>query len=306
MRVLITGASGFLGSAIAREARHREHTVRGVSRRPAPDLSDWYQADILDDGAVRRAMEGIDAVIHAAGLAHQFGGKADRSEFERINVEGARVVAQQAVRARVTQFVHVSSVAAYGAGAYGESKLAGEDAVRESLRGSSTRFAILRMATVYGAGDPGNVARLIRLIQRRRFAWIGSGENRKSLIHVADAARASLRALELDNGAFDVSDKPVSMTDVVSTIHGALGIREPRMHLPAAPFRAARTVSAILPVTRVRQAAASLETWLRDDVYDSSRFELTTGFRCEVPWPSGLLEEVRWILEHESAAPPVA
>src|SRR5690606_24466233 len=100
-----------------------------------------------------------------------------------------------------------------------------EQRLIEVCRGSQMQAVILRLATLYGEGDRGNVARLMSAIDRGRFVWVGRGLNRKSLVHVDDAARACvLAATQSPSSSFDkttvfnVAAPPVAMRQVVESL----------------------------------------------------------------------------------------
>src|SRR5690606_35152077 len=130
-----------------------------------------------------------------------------------------------AAAAGIRSIVLVSSTSVYGgtaenedtptspANAYGRSKLAAELVALSLAKEYKIKLAILRMTTLFGRGDRGNVARLIRAVKSRRFVQIGNGTNRKSLIHVSDAARACLVACGRD-GIFNVSSASYEMREI--------------------------------------------------------------------------------------------
>jgi nucleoside-diphosphate-sugar epimerase len=205
LKVLVTGASGFVGSALARRLLRDGLQVRGTHRRvPPPAIPgiEWHQLSRLDsEPALRDVAAGCDAVVHLAALAHQTGKSADgrRDEFERVNVESTRLLARAARSLAVHRFVFVSSVAAVCSSSdvcvdeqtparpdtdYGRSKLHAEQALQKELQDGSTDWCVLRPPLVYGPGNPGNMGRLMRLIEHGLPLPFGSIRNRRSFIFI--------------------------------------------------------------------------------------------------------------------------
>ena len=139
MKVAVTGGTGFVGGAAARLLRERGHDVVLVSRRTG--------GDVADPAALARAFEGCDAVLHCAGINREIG----RQTYERVHVEGARLVVAAAKAAGVRRIALMSFLRARpdcGSG-YHESKFAAE----EIVRGSGLEFTVLKCGVVYGRGD---------------------------------------------------------------------------------------------------------------------------------------------------------
>lgn len=288
--ILLTGADGFVGSAVREAAGRRGIGMRAASR----PLVDILRAETLP-----AAMEGVTTVIHAAGAAHLFRRTpAAEESMRRTNVDGTRNVVAAARRAGVRHVVLVSSVSVYGnePDAYADSKREGERAAIDEA-GGEVGLTILRLATVYGEGDRGNVLRLIRAIDRHRFVWIGRGDNRKSLIHRDDAAEAIVAAaLAAAGGVFNVSAPPVTMREVVSGIAGALGRRTPRIGIGSrAALAAARALSALtLHDRRAVALARTIAKWCSDEVHDGSEFCARFAFTPAVGLAEGIAREVAW------------
>ena len=114
MKILLTGASGRIGAAIARRLSG-EHTVVGLDRIAAPTTA--IVGDVGDAALLRRALDGADAVVHAAALHAPHVGIEPDAEFERINVDATRTLADAAIDAGVRRFVFTSTTALYGAAA---------------------------------------------------------------------------------------------------------------------------------------------------------------------------------------------
>ncbi len=216
-RILLTGATGFVGSHLARELSAAGWRVRGVSRhapvgRAANPALEWVGVDAID----RRTeweplLEGVDVVVHAAAVAHRLA-KRDQvpdSVYDEVNHRGTARLAACAGRAGVRRFVLISSIGAVADAsgavidettpcapttAYGRSKLAAERAVADQLADSECEWCVLRPPLLYGPGNPGNMGRLLRLIRlplplpfaaiqnRRSFMFVG---NLVSAVHVA-------------------------------------------------------------------------------------------------------------------------
>lgn len=316
MSLLVTGANGFLGSAIVRHAARSGLSVRATDRSTAsrvPEVS-YCQADILDPKSLVMAMKGITVVIHAAGLAHIF----DMSQsavvsFKTINVEGTANLAAAAARARVQLLIFISSVSVYGGsssglaesaschpeGPYAESKWQAERRAIEISQASGMRLTILRLATLYGEGDPGNVARLMRSIDRRRFIWIGEGSNRKSLLYREDAARACVAVLLAPRegiNVYNVCGPPCAMRDVVTVLSSALGRRIPTWHVPASWSLRMTSMAAGLTHGHGKLGTlhAAVQKWLADDYYDAGNFQSEYDFQTQVDLAEGIRREVQW------------
>jgi nucleoside-diphosphate-sugar epimerase len=315
---LVTGASGFLGSELVRQMVLSGFRVRGTGRRNSycgEDI-DYLSSDILDGDGLRPAIRGVNTVIHAAGLAHVFDKISLRSApFELVNEVGTSRVATVAAEEGVRHLIMISSVAVYGGchdglpcneespckpeGPYATSKWQAERRASEIAKNSQMRLSILRLTTLYGEGDPGNIARLIRLIDRGRFVSIGTGQNRKSLMHKEDAARACLRvAASTGTGIniYNVSGSAYSMRVIVKHIASALGRSVPRYWIPASIARGATSVAARLARNHgpFGTAEMAVRKWLSDDVYDSHKFERDFTFQARVGLAEGLRREVAW------------
>jgi nucleoside-diphosphate-sugar epimerase len=317
-RLLVTGGSGFLGSAVVDLALHAGWQVRALSRssRLIPERVEPFVGDICDGSLIREACDGVTAVIHAAGLAHIVGRDALHStRFNNVNVLGTAELVSGALECGVPRLVLVSSVSVYGrypgpkcdetvpchpSGSYANSKRLGELRAIELAGTGRCSLSILRLATVYGEGDRGNVARLIGAIDRGRFIWAGSGDNQKSLIYKEDAARACLLAVdrsELTTEIFNVSTSPCTMREILTAICDALGRPVPQLAIPLSLLRP--TSAFCRSIGDPLQFASRLEKFLRDDVYDGTRFITRFGFFPQVPLREGIRKEVEFLHEYK-------
>jgi nucleoside-diphosphate-sugar epimerase len=260
-------------------------------------------------------LDNIECVIHIAGLAHIFSRKnTATAPFKAANEIGTVNVARAAAEAGVQHFVLISSVSVYGpftygiydeetpcfpVGPYAESKYQAEQRAIEVAKNTGMSLTIFRLATLYGEGDPGNIARLTRTIDKGRFFWIGDGSNQKSLLPKEDAARAILKVAQTHmNGIniYNVSAPPCTMREIVEGLSAALGRRIPKWHIPASlalnlTGLAARLVNG---GGRLGNLYDTLMKWLANDIYDTNKFERAFNFKTQVELSQGLNQEVAW------------
>lgn len=262
MTVLVTGASGMLGREVALGLLRTGHEVR-ILQRGASALAgvDEVRGSITDPEVVAAAMNGVDAVVHLAAKVSLAG---DPAEFQRVNVDGARMVLDAAEAAGVTRFVHISSPSV----AHGGSALIGvgaEEADPAAARGEYARtkaegellalsrdrpgFAVVvvRPHLVWGPGDPQLVERIVDRARRGRLPLLDDGTALIDSTYVANAAAAIAAALEHAETAhgrpFVVTNgEPRPVGELLAGICRAAGVKPPTFSVPAGVARAAGAV----------------------------------------------------------------
>ena len=258
MKVLITGASGFIGSpltaALADAGYQLRAAVRDRRRRSFPP---GIEIALLPDlaGAVDWVplVAGMDAVVHLAGIAH-VGPEIPDAIYDRVNHLAAAALADKAAKAGIRKFVFMSSTRAQaGASAdapltesaeprptdpYGRSKLAAEAAVRAS----GVPYTILRPVLVYGPNPKGNLASLMRLAALPVPLPFGAFANRRSLLAIGNlivAVRFALEDSRAQNETFLVADPDaISVAEFVALLRRAAGRSPWLMPLRPAMFSA--------------------------------------------------------------------
>lgn len=320
MNILITGANGFLGSTIVRQALASEISFRATGLQKTPVISgiDYNPSDITNPSTFEPLLKGLTGVIHTAGLAHIFdSAQAQNAPFYSVNVIGTVNMINAAVLAGVQHFVLISSVSVYGpftigvydegvscnpVGPYALSKYNAELRAIEIARESGMALSILRLATLYGEGDPGNVGRLMRTLDRGRFIWIGDGSNRKSLLYKRDAARACMAVAERPTSGiniYNVSAPACTIREIVDGIADALGKHPFPVRVPATlALLLSRHLSGI-PNRRMAGLHQTVKKWLAEDVYDTRRFEEAYGFQTKTSLEDGLKREVDWYRQNQ-------
>jgi UDP-glucose 4-epimerase len=251
-KVLITGASGFIGKPIVQGLAASGWTVRAAARDPAaiPDTSGVERVALPDlSRAVdwSQFVEGVSHIVHLAGIAHAPGQLPDEV-YININT---RAVGELAIAAhgRVERLVLMSSVraqaglsaghviterdAAKPTDAYGRSKLEAERLLAES----GVTFSVLRPAVVYGRGVKGNIASLATLAQTPMPLPFGGLDNRRSLLALENLAAAIELALispKAEGETFLVADtEPISVADMLAAMREGLGRAPHLIRVPA-------------------------------------------------------------------------
>ncbi|TLM67924.1 MAG: NAD-dependent epimerase/dehydratase family protein [Deltaproteobacteria bacterium] len=197
---LVTGAGGFIGSALIEQLRAAGWAVRGSVRDAAAGEGLVAVGELGPDTDWRPALAGCDVVVHAAARAHRLREEAadPLAEFRRVNVAATLALAAQAQAAGVRRFVFISSIGVNGsintagpfseeqppapAAAYAVSKLEAEEGLRRLLAGSGMELVILRPTLVYAARAPGNFARLLRIVAAGLPLPLAGVRNRRSLL----------------------------------------------------------------------------------------------------------------------------
>ena len=313
-RTLITGATGFLGSEIVRQFEAEGVPVRTTARSAEAALPDYRPCDLAGLIGLDDLVAGTRCVVHAAGLAHQFGAAGDEAElFFQANVAATETLAEAAAKAGVKHFVFVSSVSVYGIqnpnvcteetqcdpdGSYAQSKYDAEQRLIKFVGQTDMQLTILRLATLFGESDPGNIGRLMGAIDSGRFVWIGDGRNRKTLIHRDDAARAIVLAAGRPDGAqvgiYNVAAPPVPMREIVETLASALGKTIPRVRLPQLLVRLPLGVASRIFFVRARASRhlATVQKFLRENLIDAAKFAREFDFSPSVEFAEGIRREV--------------
>lgn len=325
MRVLITGASGFLGSHVAEQLAREGHRVVALVRRSSNtsflmklEGVELAHGAVEDAESVRRAMEGVDAVVHSAGLVKA----RDEAEFFKINADGTRnlLEAAKAVAPGLRRFVFVSSLAAVGPSqdgrpvpgsarpepvtGYGRSKLAAERLVLAEK--DALPVVVLRPPMIYGPRDNESFA-FFQSVSRRFLPMLGDGKNTMSVIYASDAASACVCAIDADvpsGRAYFIDDGEVYMwREMLTDIERALGSRAiVRTGVPFFLVRGAALASEGLgrmtgkPVmlTRDKLNELSAPHW----VCDSSEARRELGWEPKVRWAEGTRRSVAWYREN--------
>jgi len=320
VKVLVTGASGFLGGHVVERLSARGDKVRALVRRTSNTKLleklagvELFEGSVEQASRVREAVDGVDAIVHCAGIV-----KARTSdEFFTINVGGTSnlVDAARKLGSKLKRLVHVSSLEAAGPSedgepvavdqenpvtAYGRSKLAAEKVVLAAK--GDIAVTILRPGAIYGPRD-GEILEMFKSIQRGLLPLVGDGSAKGVWIYATDCAEACVRAI--------LADVPSGRVYFVDDGHGALALRDmladaERAIGKRAILRAGLPVPVLMSVARGvevfgrlrgkavmltrEKANMLLQNWICSS--ETTRAEL--AWKPEISWNEGVVKAVAW------------
>lgn len=313
--VLVTGASGFVGSAIARACRSEGFVVRTLVRRSSPrtnlvrgDVA--VEGDLRDRASLRPALRGVRHVFHAAADYRLWA--SDPAELSRTNVVGTENLLAEALREGVERIVYTSSVATIEPGAdetrpltpetaigmYKRSKVEAERLVERMVAEAGLPAVIVNPSTPIGPRDvkPTPTGRIIvEAASGRMPAYVDTGLN---LVHVDDVAEGHLLALRRGRPGerYILGGENVPLSRMLADIAGMVGRRAPRVRLPR---------HAIWPVAIAAEAVARITGKApfvsRDALrmagyrmyFDDGKARRDLGYRSR-PYTEGLADAIGW------------
>jgi nucleoside-diphosphate-sugar epimerase len=318
MRVFITGATGFLGAALARALAQGGAEIHALARPTSNRSSlddipiNWHEGDVTAPTNLSGAMAGASWIIHAAGRLGEVG--VSEEAYNRLHVDGTRnVMAAALATGSQPRVLHVSSPgvlgpnrggpaaedAPYGpTNPYERSKAAAERVALE-FASQGLPVVICRPGFVYGPGDR-HVLGLLQAVRRGRFFFIDGGRHYCHPTFIADAVAGMLLCLRCGrSGAIYhiAGPRPVTFRELAETIASALGVRSPWMNVPrwsamlvAIGFAVLRRVSGWKPsLSRTGVAFFSedrIYSWLRahDELGYTPEYDLVTGVARTIAW----------------------
>lgn len=318
MRILVTGATGFIGGALVRRLLSEGANVRALVRNP--DSAAWLrnedcgivQGDVTELSACAKAARETDAVFHCAGVLGGWGIKHEL--LWKVNYEGTKNMLEAAEKAKAKKFVHVSSCGIFGPLNAGES--AGDDrqhnpvnayerskAESETLALSFARrgqpVTVVRPEWVYGPGDM-HLLSLFKAVGKGRFAFFGGG---KSLLHptyvddAVDAMVAAAKEKAAIGQAFNIAgERAVTVKEFIKAMADAIGCEVPKANVPVAVAKAAGAlldgtwgIFAKPPLTLAQAGYLSENRCFRTD-----KAGKVLGYKAKIGIDEGMRRAVAW------------
>ncbi len=259
--ILVTGATGFVGSALAEDLTRRGREPITVARATGSDATPnrHHVASIDEHTDWTRPLAGVDVVVHCAARVHQMKDRPEELElYRRVNTAGTLRLAETAASAGARRFVFVSTIKVFGDSTapgepfspssplhptdhYGRSKAEAEDGLWQISERTGMQVVVVRPPLVYGRGAKGNIERLVRLLQLRIPLPLGSIRNRRSLVGLQNLSDFLVTVIDDKRAAgktFVVADRDVVSTPfVLRTLGAAMGRRALLVPVPPAILR---------------------------------------------------------------------
>lgn len=296
-KVLVTGADGFVGKAMCGFLCDAGCEVHGLIRsgdgsgRLSSVQYHMYR-DVCDQEAYRPVMTGIDGVVHLAARVHRMNeaSKDPLAEYRRVNVDGARAVAEAAIRAGVRRFVYVSSIKAESPAiedAYGLSKREAETELARLVSESEMELVIFRPCLVYGPEVKANFLRLLHLAQTGFPLPLAGIDNRRSYLYIGNLTHALYLGLiheKAGGGVFPISDgQDLSTVELIRYIAEAAGKR-PRMFKIPGLLRLVGMLTGRAVLERLTGSLTTDNGLLRQELDWEPPFSVEQGIGRTVNW----------------------
>ena len=324
MKVVVTGANGFLGSWLTKALVSRGYDVH-ILARPTSDLSDLKGVnfktlfgDVTDPVSLEKAFAGAQGVFHLAGVVayrHE-----ERAQMEKVNVQGAANVIQAAEKMKVPKILHLSSVVAIGASTspkeilnenspytisklnlgYFETKRKAEILVKAATDRGAFEAIIVNPSTIYGASDAKKGSRSVQVkVAQGRFPFYTPGG--ASIVGVEDVVDGIMKAWDKGRSGerYILSHENWTVKELFTAIAQEAGVKPPAHKLPSFVLHSVGFIGDALrplgvkgPVTRENAWTSTMFHW-----FDNSKARRELGFNPR-PAREAIQKSVQWMKEH--------
>lgn len=321
--VLVTGATGFTGGALARRLREQGYRVRAFVRdaNRAQELErlgmELVEGDMRDAAAVDRAVAGCRHVYNIAAV-YRTAGHPD-SYYHEVNVAAVESLLNAARRHGVERTVHCSTVGVHGhvsripsdetapynpGDIYQETKLAGEKIAQAAIQAGQP-VAVVRPAGIYGPGDI-RFLKLFRSVLSGRFRMFGSGEVPYHLTYIDDLVDGIVLCGEHPAAVGEIfivcGDEYVTLNELVRLVAQAVGVKPPKGHLPLRPLlAAARVCETVCKPLRIEPPLhmRRCEFFIKARAFSNAKARRLLGYQPRVTVDEGTRRTADWYFEHK-------
>ncbi len=324
MRVLITGATGFIGrrlsDCLGKEGHDLVALVRSSSNRAGlPDGMTFREANLLEPETLKPCVEDIDAVFHLAAYFDFY--PSDEELMFKINVDGTRNLMEACVGSPVSRFIYCSSTEAIGpvefppgnedtvtnpAFAYGESKVQAEKEVRKIGREHDLDYVIFRPTGVMGEGDLYTGYELIKALNNKEVPVLpGDGEKHIMYTHVDDVVRGFAKSLTSQSALNETiilcPDEPEKYKNLIEYIADVLGVEPPKRYIPTSvakfgigllsPFKNRGKTTFLWHMQSIQ--SMDEERW-----YSNDKAKRLLGWSPEITMREGIRRAIDWYYDN--------
>jgi nucleoside-diphosphate-sugar epimerase len=329
VKVLVTGAAGFLGGHVVDMLAERGDEVRAMalptenaSRLRALPGVEVVQGDLTDAESLKRAVQGVERVYNVAAKTGPWGLE---EIYRAINVQGLANLIHASLDAGVKRIVHTSSITVYGHhlhgivteehpyhaedNPYSRTKIAGEKLIANLVKDQHAPVVIVRPGWIYGPRDTASFGRFVALVESGKGFLIGSGKNIVPVVYVRDVAQGLIKAGEAGDEvigrAYTIADdRRVTQAEYLNTIADKLHVPHLSRHYPYMALYSAGRVAELLWTALGRRKAApppvttyGITLLGGDQQFSIDRARRELGYEPAYDIQRGLEEGVRWYLE---------
>jgi len=323
MKIVVTGASGFIGMNLCKYLNDQGHQVRAIIRSEQKEkffkeISITTRiGDVRDFETLKVAFKDADVIMHLAALFNR--PKASWEEYRSVNIDGTRNVMEAAISEKVKLVIHCSTVGvAIGNGEmpfsektpysppawdkYETSKCEGEKLALEYHDKQGLSVIVLRPSQVYGPGDRSK-AKFYRLV--KKGVIINPGKTMKHLIYIDDLCRAfelAAKATDIGGETFIIGEEEaISLRSLITVVAKELDVNTPKVYLPATPVtwlctsveKMCNLVGVAPPVFR-----RSMDFFTRSVEFNVSKARDRLGFKSEVDVETGVSRTAKWYIHN--------
>jgi nucleoside-diphosphate-sugar epimerase len=329
VKVLVTGAAGFLGGHLVDMLVERGDDVRAMAL-PVEDTRRLQQlprvevviGDMTKPESLRDAVRGVERVYHVAAKTGPWG---PEDVYWATNVRGLGDLIRAAMDAGVKRIVHTSSVTVYGHHLqgivtenapfyaedepYSRTKIAGEKLIANLVKDEGAPVVILRPGWIYGPRDSASFGRFVGLVESGKGFFVGSGKNIVPVVYVRDVAQGLIQAGDAGDEAVGraytlADDHRVTQADYLNAIADALQVQHISRRIPYMPlYAAARTAELLWQAAGRRNAAPPPVTTYgimlvgSEQIFSIGRARRELGYAPQYDLARGVAEGVQWYLQ---------
>jgi nucleoside-diphosphate-sugar epimerase len=323
VKVLVSGATGFIGGHIVKELLECGHDVVAMVRSTSnteglPENIEIKEADLFDIESLENAVQGVDATIHCAAYFDFY--PSDEELMFKVNIEGTKNLMNACVGTSVERFIYCSSAETMGAirfppgtedtelrpdFSYGESKILAEQAIRDITADTGLPHIILRPTGVMGEGDLYVMYEVVQELHSGKvFALPRDLSAQFMFIHIDDVVSAFISALTpmaaLNNTIILCPDEAISWQEFVDIVTDELGVDPPRLRVPS--FLAKFGMALLSPFKNRKKMtffwhSKSVDMMHAYRVYCNDKAKRLLGWSPQVTMEEGYRRAIKWYFE---------
>jgi 2-alkyl-3-oxoalkanoate reductase len=325
-KYLITGVTGFVGSHLAEACQQRGIPTVTIARStsdlrwPKQFGCEIVQGDIIEPATIRKAMEGVNVVIHSAAKVGDWGPVED---YRQVNVQATALLLEEAKARKVDRFVHMSSLGVYEArdhfnsdesvalpakhiDGYTQTKLEAEKVAHGFFTAYGVPVVILRPGFVYGTRDRTVLPKLLENLRNGKVRYLGSGEQQMNTVHVQNIVDATFLAIENPRAVGQIynltDDEKVTKKQFMETVADTAGLPRPTRHVPLGVAKVlARVMERIARLRKAKKAPLVTQARIKflglNLGYSVEKIKRELGYQPRMKFAEGMPEAVRWVLE---------